>query len=270
VVFRWRWFYHLPGLAFWALVVVPLVLVKENRRLSAWAILVPLGLVVVLCQMLTNLSSAPSAAAEGSRVFLVTFATGWAVVWLLGFWFASRHRRLALGATFFVMVAVGLLSYLCNFGVARGEVLPTLSIYYVILALALMLPLWLSSWCCRRVYRPVRFMFWLLLWTSLMLPGMLGLCFGAVALLTSSGPQALAHALAVMPMVALLGGIYGVVLYLINLPFMLLMFRNSLYRERFCKVFGLQAATNLPAAVGTTARDDTLHLGEIDIHGRGS
>ncbi len=44
-----------------------------------------------------------------------------------------------------------------------------------------------------------------------------------------------------------MGGRYGVVLYLLNLPFMLLAFHNSFYRERFCKVFGLQPAPD-PAA----------------------
>ena len=144
---------------------------------------------------------------------------------------------------FFVMAAVGLLSYLCNFGAVATEALPTLSIYYVLLTLALTLPLWLSSWCCRRLYRPVRFMLWLLLWTPLVLAGTLVLFIGGMVVFSSTSPQALRHALSVLPMVAMLGGMYGGILYLINLPFMVLMFRNSLYRERFLAIFGLHAAT---------------------------
>ena len=255
---RWRWFYHLPNLAFWALVFVPLVLVKENRRLPAWAILIPLGLVVVVCQMLINLASVPSGASEGLRGILVTFATGWAVVWLLGAWFAGRRWLLAFGGMFFVMAVVGLLSYLCNFGATVTDSLPTLSIYYVLLTLALMLPLWLSSWCCRGAYRPVRFMLWLLLWTPVVLAGTLMLFIGGAMVFSSTSPQALLHALSVLPMVAMLGGMYGGVLYLINLPFMVLMFRNSLYRERFCSIFGLHAASEVSAAA------------EIDSGRRGS
>ena len=51
-----------------------------------------------------------------------------------------------------------------------------------------------------------------------------------------------------VPVMALMGGIYGVLLYLMNLPFMLLAFRNSFYRERFCKVFGLQPVPDLAGA----------------------
>jgi hypothetical protein len=247
-VFPWRWYYHLASLAFWGLVVVPLVLVKENRRWQAWAILIPLGLVLGICQMLVNSMPGPLAA-EGLRAFLVTLATAWAFVWLLGFRFAGRHRWLAVAATFLIVLAVGLLSYLCNFGAAMTESLPTLSIYYAVFALALTLPMWMSTRCCRRVYAPGRFMLWLLVWTPLTLAAALLLLIVGTAVLASfsAGLHAFAHILIVVPMVAVLGGVYGFMLYLLNLPFLLLAFRNSFYRERFCKVFGLQPAPDSAA-----------------------
>jgi hypothetical protein len=249
-VFAWRWYYHLVSLAFWALVVLPALLVKENRRWQAWTILIPLGLIVVICQMLAGLGS-QAATAEGLQTFFVTLATAWAAVWLLGFWFASRHGRLRLAAAVTVMLAVGLLSYVCDSGVLKLESLAPLSVPYVGFALALMLPMSLSGWCCRRVYSPRRFMLWLLLWMPVLLAGVMLLFVGGLTLVmgVTAGPAgAFTHILIMVPVMALMGGIYGVLLYLMNLPFMLLAFRNSFYRERFCKVFGLQPAPDLAGA----------------------
>ena len=149
------------------------------------------------------------------------------------------------------MLAVGLLSYVCDGRALKLENLAPLSIYYVVFALALLLPMSLSSRCCGKVYAPRRFMLWLLLWTPLTLAAVMLLFFGGVALFVglSTGQQGLLHILIIVPMIALMSGIYGVLLYLINLPFMLLAFRSSFYRERFCKVFGLQPAAD-PANKG--------------------
>jgi hypothetical protein len=146
------------------------------------------------------------------------------------------------------MLAVGLLSYVCDGRVLASES-SVLSVYYLVFALALMLPMSLSSWCCRRIYRPRRFMIWLFLWTPLTLAGVMLLFFSGLSLSLglTTGSAAMTHMLIVLPVAALMGGIYGVLLYLLNLPFMLLAFRNSFYRERFCTIFGLQPA---PASAG--------------------
>ena len=243
--FVWRWYYHLLSLAFWGVAVVPLVLLKENRRWQAWTILIPLGVIVVLCQMLASLSTTGSAGAEGLRTFIVTLVTAWAAVWLVGFSLAGRHRSLAFAAAFGVMLAVGLLSYLCNFGAVTLESLAPLSIYYIMLALGLLAPMSLSGWCCRKVYSPGRFMLWLFAWMLLTPAAAMVVLFGGMALSTgvTTGPFALVHLLIMVPFMTLAGGAYGVALCIsINLPFMLLVFRNSFYRERFYKVFGLQPA----------------------------
>ncbi len=255
-VFPWRWYYHLASVAFWALVILPLVLIKENRRFQAWAILIPLLVIVVVCQMLANLSTSPSDGAEGLQTFVVTLATAWAAVWLVGFRVASRHRRLTLPAAVFVMLVVGLLSYLCDGRVLNLENVGP-PIYYIFSALALLLPLSLSGRCCRKVYSPQRFMLWLWLWMPLTMAGVLALGAGGLFLFlgVSKGLLGLAHILIMVPVAALMGGLYGVLLYLLNLPFMLLAFRSPFYHERFCKVFGLQAAAD---AAGEQDEDEIL------------
>ena len=244
VVFHWRWYYHLVSIAFWALILLPALLVKENRRWQAWAILIPLLVIVVICQMLANLGTSQGGAVDEFWSFVVTLAAAWAAVWLVGFWFAGLRPRLAFAAAVAVMLAVGLLSYLCDGRALKLESLAPLSIYYLFFALALMLPMSLSSRCCRKVYAPRRFMLWLLLWTPLMLAGIMLLFVGGMTVFMSVATRSLGmtHILIIVPVTVVMGGVYGVGLYLLNLPFMLLVFRNSFYRERFCKVFGLQLA----------------------------
>jgi hypothetical protein len=255
-VFPWRWYYHLASVAFWALVILPLVLIKENRRFQAWAILIPLLVIVVVCQMLANLIANPSAEAEGFHTFVVTLATAWAMVWLVGFWVASRHRSLMLPVAVLVMLAVGLLSYLCDGRALNFENVGP-SAYYIVSVLALLLPLLLSSRSCRKVYSPQRFMLWLWLWMPLTLAGVLVLGAGGLFLFmdVTTGLLGLAHILIMMPFAALMGGLCGVLLYLLNLPFMLMAFRSPFYHQRFCKVFGLQAAADAAGEQGTILKE---------------
>ena len=48
VTFPWRWYYSVPTLPLWALIVLLLVVPKANRHRQAWLILIPLG-VVLFC-----------------------------------------------------------------------------------------------------------------------------------------------------------------------------------------------------------------------------
>jgi len=82
----WRWYYQLPSLTFWTLAMVPLLLLRESRRPQAWAILAPRLAVVVGSRMLTTMLFLSPGASEPFGIFCGTFATAWAIVWLLGPW----------------------------------------------------------------------------------------------------------------------------------------------------------------------------------------
>ena len=236
--FAWQWYYHLPSLVFWGLVILPLVLVKENRCWRAWAILIPLVAILLIFRTIANLISLSPATTEGLGTPLATLATAWAIVWLLAPWLPPRHWVLAVVCALIVMLATGLLSYACSVGLEYSDILPTLVIYYAIASLGLLLPMAVSGRFCRKAYSPGAYMAWLLLWTVLTL--MVGMFMFAIwtAFLASS-----LHILILAPIIVVVaGGVGGTVLYLLNLPFMLLAFGNSFYRARFCHVFGLQAA----------------------------
>jgi hypothetical protein len=240
---EWRWYYHLLSLGFWGLVVFPLVLVRENRRWPAWTIVLPLLAILVVCRMIATPSFLPLATAEMFHAFVMTLATGWAIVWLLGPWFAGRSGFMTFLSALSVLMAVGLLSYAGHCGLAYTKGLLPLTISYATAVLALLLSVTLSSRFCRETYSPRRFMAWLVLWTMLTtVAGMfvLAVCLG-LAEAVQGGVQSVVMLASVL-FFATFGGVFaGGLLYVLQLPFLFLAFRNPFYRERFCRVLRLPA-----------------------------
>ena len=129
-VFQWHWHYHLPSLTFWGLVILPLVLVKENRRLQAWAILIPLVVVIVIFRLTANVLSFSPTNAEFLGTLVTSLASAWAIIWLLAHWLSPRHGLLAVVLALIVMLATGLLSCGCNYGVTDDDTVVSLLIFY--------------------------------------------------------------------------------------------------------------------------------------------
>jgi hypothetical protein len=249
---EWKWYYHLLSFAFWALVFLPPLVIKENRRWQAWTIFIPLLAVVVACHMLANLFSFPPSAAQNFGTLVGSLACAWAVVWLWADWFSPRHWVLAGLFALFVMLATGLLWFVGDYGIPDSQTLAHLDDYHTVIALmvymavtsfSLLLSMALTGRFRRKAYLSASFMAWLLFWTVVSLGlGPLLLMVGVSLLLRDS------HLiLGIVVAVPLIGSIGGCMLYLFNVPFMLLAYRNPFYRQRFCRVFGLEMAR--PAAI---------------------
>ena len=238
---------------------MPLVLLKANRCWQAWTILLPLAMVLIVLRILTHVSGGSSASAEIFDAFIITLLTAWTVVWLVAPELSHRHWLLTSLSAFGVMLATGLLSYLCTFGVIIASSLSTLLVCYTIPALALLIAMALSSRCCRKTCQPWRFMAWLVLWIVLVLTAAMSTLAVGVALYLAAAvnPSNLTHVLGQLPIVALMGVIWGVVLYLINLPFMLLAFGSPFYRQRFCSVLGLKEKEADECVLSTVPRPST-------------
>jgi hypothetical protein len=236
----WRWYYHLPGVAFWALALPLFGVVKENRHRQAWTILIALLVIVIVSRMLPTLFSADPGPAEFLSTFLTTFATGWTMVWLLGPWLGGVRGVMAFIIALAVMYFVGLLSYMTCFGLAYGQNLPALATCYTLATFGLLLPMVLTRHSCRRGYSRSRFMGWLLFWMEVaMVVGMLLLDVAMALIDTVPGRAPAELFIGALPSVLLVGAVSGVVLYLVNLPFMVLAFRTDLYGKRFCHVLRL-------------------------------
>ena len=188
------------------------------------------------------------------RGLVVTLATGWAIVWLMAQRLSTRSWFFTCLLVFFVMLAVGLLSYACSFGGTFGDsgysLLLGLGVYYALITVSLLLPMAIAGRCCGKAYAPGRFMAWLFL--CMLLAPSVGMTILVGGLVIFTGDM---HMLLAVPVAALMGGVWGVMLYLLNLPFMLLAFRNGFYRQRFCRVFGLVEPGSPFAAPRTRERE---------------
>ena len=238
VVVDWRWYYHLPSLAFWALALPFLGVVRQNRRPAAWAILIAPLLVIVAARMLASLSAA--AGAETMAMFLTTLATAWTIVWLLGPWLVSVRGAVAFLIALGVMHLVGLLSYLACCGLAYDKNLPQLAICYTSAAFGLLVPIALARRSYRGAYGRRRFMSWLFLWMALALAGDTLVLVAAMSAITAGPGRMAGDFVAALPSCAIAGVAAAVALYLVNLPFMLVAFRTDFYRERFFRVLRLE------------------------------
>ncbi len=231
VLFHWRWYYHEPALPLWALIVLLLLVPKANRHRQAWLILIPLVLVLVVWRMPTRLLSMSDGSTETLGFFVVSGALAWTMVWLLGHRLASRSRIVTFFLTAGVMLAIGLLSYYCQFE-DSNDFLPLAIIFSVCVAI-LLLAMMITSSFCRKKYSPRRFLAWLIVWNGVVTFTLM-MSYGALMMLVQPRLRdLLAFMLVAVPVTLLLAGI----LYLVNLPFLILAFKSPFYRERFESMF---------------------------------
>lgn len=232
----WRWYYHVPSLALWGLIGLALVVPKENRTPQAWLILIPLFLVMVLWQMPARLFSLPPSAANPLGFMVNSVAMAWTVVWLLGGRLGNRRPRASFWKMFVAMSVVGAWAYVGEYGTAISSDVLVLLIPYGVCALALLSSMALARLFCRKTDRPGPFMAWLFLWMGFM--SMAGMLLFAVIM-------TLATFNVFMLLMFLISAAFAslfltVILYLGNLPFMILAFKSPFYRERFRSTFGLE------------------------------
>ena len=256
---RWRWYYHAPTVALWALILLLLVAPKANRHRQAWLIFVPLGVVLLLWSMFVRLLSMPSDPQQRFGFVVVTAAMAWAAVWLLGHWLGRRSRFLTFLGMWLVMDAVGAASYFCHYGGGLDELAPMLITYGVFIVFPA-LGTTLAGFSCRKRFSPGRFLAWLLMWT--VVPCMLLPLLWMSLILFAAGPPP-----GQLPMIALMltvsSAVLGGLVYLWNLPFLVLAFKCPFYGERLRKMLGLgseacrEAGQELPEGLATTSTEPT-------------
>jgi len=246
--FVWRLPTVLPLLLPW-LVVLALLALPSNRQGRAWLIWVPLAALALSGAGLWE--SADAATNEGLGYFAQAAgaaAFGLAAIWLLGTALARRRRAFGIVLMALVFAAVSLLALVVSpvweqMWDLRGHepALPLyLLIFWIASGFAYAGALSLTGWMCRRRFGvlrvSLRLLFWL--WVIWLMAG--GLLVGVVTLGSSGGFEWLGFLMATI-VVSLIS--YGLVL-----PFLILSFASSFYRERLKNLLRLPAETAAPPA----------------------
>jgi len=251
-VYEWKLYYSVPALALWAVLVLAIVLVKANRNPHVLLILVPLLIVNLLWFGFVKLLRFPSSARVLYDPLFASYTVGITVLWLLAHKLGNRNRFVTFLLALIIMIVVGLVG-LASYGTGVSFNETTLFLMFlVILALAVLIGFILAARLCQKRYGGLRFTLWLALWTVISSVVAM-LTFMAIMLLVEGRlPSDLTSMLL---QVLVVGLVAGLLLYAINLPFMILALSSPFFRERFYACLRLKS---MPTATGIKTDADRL------------
>lgn len=230
VTYNWMRASMLPAALPW-LAILLLLLFKPNRCPCAWWILAPLACLAWGVGFLPDLwPSMPSDVSNGLHDVLVPLAFGMAAVWLFCPYLKSRFRILNVLGFLFILEAFSLVIYAFTQDWNDPGV-QAVALGFVLALCAAVIPIatGLAGLLCRRRYRPLV----LGAGTLVMLLGLWTLGLLPLFLIQTAGQNVPAIAV-VVPVLMGAGLCFGVVL-----PFLLLSFSNSLFRERLIQLLRL-------------------------------
>jgi len=225
-------------LALWLLLVLAIVLLKENYKLQVLWIALPLAIALGLWFLLRSILSPDMVNTMGIGPVIVSIIVGLALLFLVGEkigkykWYFSY-----LIAIFILLVTV----YSGTVGASAGrldaetKISLMTSLYW---GGALLLALTMTALNSRKFYSNKRFMAFFLLWAVvsqiIFLFIYAGMNWGFVTAI-------LGKLTTIIMVISIMGGIFGILLYIFTLPYWILMFRSRLYNERFRNCLRLPA-----------------------------
>ena len=232
VVVDWHWYYHAATAPLWALILLLLVIPKANRNRQAWLILIPLGLVLILWHTPTMLLGVSESSAQTIGCLIVSGAMAWTMVWLLGHRLESRYSTVTFFLILGIMLAAGALSFFYS-GEEQNSFVP-LAVFYSFAVVSLVVAMMLTGRFCRKRCSPRSFGLWLLVWLGAVTVGSAISIYLAWNMMAQQLWANFIQGLIVIPtMAALLAGI----VYIVNLPFLILAVKNPFYRRRLEAMF---------------------------------
>lgn len=238
LLFHWRWYYHFPSLPLWALILVLLIVPKSNRDRRAWLILIPLVVVLLVWRMPPRLFAMADGTTETLGFYIVSCTMAWSVIWLLGDWLGGRHRKVTLFLGLGIMLAVGLLSYYGHYGAIEQFASLGFLIPYGIFAFILLAAMVHTGYLCRHKYSRGRFLGWLAVWNCIAALGLMLVYDIFMLVMIGQFPWFVLAGLAFMT--AFASVFIGGILYLVNLPFLILAFKSPFYGDRFKRIFHIE------------------------------
>jgi len=251
IVYNWKWYHSAPTLALWVVLVLAIVLVKDNRNPHALLILVPLLIANLLWSIFRKTLGFRSSDAEMFGMVFNSLVMGITVLWLLGHKLGNRNRFVTFLLAFALMAVIGLGGVISYCGLEFSQQTRGALILLAMLGLAMLLGFVMSGWRCRKHYSGLRFVLWLAFWTVAACPAISLVVFLTVFIIQQT-PVSIS---AVLFMVPIVGLILGACLYVVVFPYMILALRSSFFRERFYACLRLKL---MPTATGLKIDPDRL------------
>ena len=228
VVYDWKPYYSLPGLALWAVVVLLMVVLKENRVPSVFLILVPILIVSLLWTLLKKLLPGFGSAAIVFDQIMASATLGFGALWLVAHKIGNRNRFIALVLGLAVMLTCWLVGAVSYLGVEFSSDTIGALVYFGLLAVGMTVGLTLAGRGCRKRYSGPRFVLKLLLWS---VAGSLAAIYAFILIFMIFNEFARQWILLVTQ-IPIIGGILGLVSFVLMLPYAVLAANNSFFRRR--------------------------------------
>lgn len=225
VTYDWKWYYGAPTLALWLALIAAFVFIKANRNPRALLILVPLLIVNLLWLVFKKALHVGSTEAEMFSMVFHSLVVGITVLWLLAPKVGNRNPLVTFLLAFAIVAVLGLLGTVSHVGLEFSPQTVGGPILLGMLALAMLLGFALAGWRCRKRCSPAHFMLWLAVCTLAVGAGGTLVFALIMGLIIGDLPPLLA--------VLIVGLVCGLCVYAIELPYMILAFYSSFFRERF-------------------------------------
>ncbi len=254
VIYNWKWYYSVPALVLWVLLVLAIVLVKANRNPPALLVLVPLLITNLLWSVFKKVMSFPSTQVEMFNMLFYSLTVGIAILWLLAHTLGNLNRFVTFLLALAIMAVVGLGGVISYTGLEFSQQTVGALMLLAVLIFAMLLGFVLAGWWCRKGYRPVSFMLWLAVWTvTANLVSML--VFYLIVFIVQKVPVPIYKVLLTVPAV---GAVLGILSYMVVFPYMILALRSAFFRERFFACLHLKSmpATTAPVPNSVDVKPD--------------
>lgn len=175
-----------------------------------------------------------------------SFTIGIALLWLLAHKLGNRNRFITFLFALIIMITISIVGQV-SYGEFSEQTIIFL-FFIIFLSLAVLISFVLTGWRCRIKYTGLRFILWLALWSIISsLAAMM--TFMVLTTIVQRPPLYLLKSMLLQ--VLIFGFVEGLLLYAINLPFMILAFYSPFFRERF---YGCLRLKSMPT---TVAKSDT-------------
>ena len=180
-----------------------------------------------------------------------TFTIGIALLWLLAHKLGNRNRFITFILASIVMIFISIVGQ-----VAYGEFSEQtiMFLFFIIfLSFALLISFTLAGWRCRVKYTGLRFVLWLALWSIIATLAAM-MIFMVVTIFIQQPSFDMLKS--ILFQVLIVGLVTGLLLYTINLPFMILAFCSPFYRERFYACLRLKSMPTTTPQSNTNRPDE--------------
>ena len=244
VNYEWKWYYSASGFIIWLFLILAIVLPKANQNFCVLRIFIPIVIVLLLWPLFKWVVVVTSSEAKQWDLLLQSFVISLAVLWLLAKQIGTFNGVIRFFLSISVFAVVAGLGIISNYlGFLREAII--LLAFPVCSGLILLLAMAAAGRLCKGQYLPKRFMLWLGL--LILFGGILVVyVFLFIVILTNSSVLSGSELFKIILYGTTVGSIFGLCIYVLNLPFMILPFGDPFFRERFYACLRLKAMPEAP------------------------